>query len=134
MIDFWTDYDAIENIYLTEDENIAWNGSYDEDDEDEEIDLIDSIIKPDIVPVIEAIDIATVCLKGGQFYSHPDPTKYIQCANGWPFIKDCPQGQIWIDRMQWCDFGSVPTVTVSNTTPTKSIITSDPSISKLFKS
>jgi hypothetical protein len=125
LIDFWTDYDTIEKIYLTDDENIAWNGSYDEDEEE---DLIGSIIMPEIDPVIEAIDIATVCLKGGQFYSHSDPTKYIQCANGWPFIKDCPRGQIWIDRMQWCDFGSVPTVTGSNTTPTTSIITSDPSI------
>ena len=96
-------------------ENEDWTN-----DDDDLTEKIPDII-PDILPVKEEIDIATVCLKGGQFYPHPDPTKFIHCAHGWPFIKDCPQGQIWINEKQWCDYGSVPvsSATVANTIPTK---------------
>ena len=102
LVDDWSDFIYFYDYIMTLEENEGWPGKNEE-----------------ITVIQETIDIVTVCLKGGQFYPHPDPTKFIHCAHGLPNIKDCPQGQIWINDKQWCDFGSVSSVSTVSTLPTK---------------
>jgi len=56
-----------------------------------------------------------ICSQGGQLYPHPEPNKYIHCAHGYPYVKDCPSGQIWISEKQWCDYApAAPSKPVSD--------------------